>query len=55
MSNNLTQSIIRKLFGRVLNRMSCRKNFSYDYGTYFPNCLDGRMGGVKIDFLPLYC
>lgn len=54
MSNNLIKRIIRKLFGRVLNRMNCKKNFSYDYGTYFLNCLDGR-GGVKTIFLLLYC
>ena len=50
MYNNLIKRIIRKLFGRVLNRINCRKNFSYDYSTYFPNCLDGRMGGVKTGF-----
>lgn len=48
MNNQLLQRIKRKLFGKLLSKKDCQRNFQYDFKSYFSNCLDGSKEGDQL-------
>lgn len=45
---SIKERILKKFLGKSLSKIQCKKNFQYDFNTYFPNCLDGGMNPDQI-------